>query len=277
MIVFQYMPIYGIQIAFKKYIPIRGFGGSPWVGLEHFIRFFESPVFFRTVFNTLGLSAYQLALGFPLSIIAALLVNQLNSKRYKKIVQTVTYAPHFISIVVLAGMITLFLSPSIGIINAVIERLGGEPIFFLIRPELFPSIFVLSGIWQNLGFSMIIYLATLSTISPELYEAATVDGASKLQKIIHIDIPGILPTVVMLFVLRIGKLMEVGWQKALLLQNSLNLTRSELISTYVYKQGILQAQFSYSTAIGLFNTVINLALILSANYLAKRLKQETLW
>jgi len=276
MVVFNYWPMWGLQIAFKRFSPVLGIWGSPWTGFANIIRFFNSPYFVRTVSNTLQISFLQVLLGFPAPIILALLLSQLNNYRYKKIVQTVTYAPHFISVVVMSGMIILFLSPSIGIFNNIVRSFGGESVFFMTIPRLFPWIFVSTGIWQNAGWGMIIYLAAISSIDPTLYEAAVVDGATRIQKIVHIDLPSIMPTVTIVLILRLGRLMDLGWQKAFLLQNQLNLEKSELIQTYVYKIGILQGEYHYATAIGLFNSVINLTLILLVNYAAKRLKQETL-
>jgi len=276
MVVFNYWPMWGLQIAFKRFSPVLGIWGSPWTGFDNLMRFFNSPYFMRTLSNTLQISLLQVLLGFPAPIILALLLSQLNNFRYKKIVQTVTYAPHFISVVVMSGMIILFLSPSIGIMNNIIRSFGGESIFFMTQPRLFPWIFVTTGIWQNAGWGMIIYLAAISSIDPTLYEAAVVDGATRIHKIVHIDLPSIMPTVTIVLILRLGRLMDLGWQKAYLLQNQLNLEKSELIQTYVYKIGILQGEYHYATAIGLFNSIINLTLILLVNWIAKRLKQETL-
>lgn len=276
MLVFNYWPMWGLQIAFKRFSPVLGIWGSPWTGFANLARFFNSPYFVRTLSNTLSISFLQVALGFPAPIILALLLNQLTNKRFKKVVQTVTYAPHFISVVVMSGMIILFLSPSIGIANNIIRAFGGESIFFMTKPKLFPWIFVVTGIWQNAGWGMIIYLAAISSIDPTLYEAAVVDGATRLHKIIHIDLPSLMPTITIVLILRLGRLMDVGWQKAYLLQNQLNLEASELIQTYVYKIGILQGEYHYATAIGLFNSVINLVLILLVNSIAKRMRQETL-
>lgn len=275
--VFDYGPMYGLQIAFREYSPVKGIWGSEWVGFAQFIRFFNSPQFFTLLRNTLTISIYSLIAGFPFPIILALVLNQVRNAKFKKTVQMVVYAPHFISIVVLCGMITLFLSPSTGILNNILTSLGMEPVHFLADAGKFPHIFVWSDVWQNTGWGMIIYLAALSSISTELYEAAKIDGASKRQLIWHIDIPGILPQIVILFIMRTGSFMNVGFQKAFLLQNPLNLETSEIISTYVYKVGLLNAQFSYSTAIGLFNTVINIVLILMVNNICKKLNETSLW
>ncbi|MGL1894348.1 MAG: ABC transporter permease subunit [Spirochaetaceae bacterium] len=274
---FRYWPMYGIQIAFKDYNPFLGFTKSSWVGFFHFIRFFNSYQFWKVLFNTIGLSFFQLIAGFPMPIILALMLHQVDNKRYKKVVQTVTYAPHFISLVVLVGLISIFLSPRTGIINTIIVQFGGDPVYFLGKEGLFKPIYVLSGIWQNTGYGAIIYMAALSGIDPQLYEAAKIDGANRFHRMIHIDLPGILPTVVIILILNVGKIMKVGFEKVFLMQNPLNLSSSEIISTYVYKMGILQAQFSFSTAVDLFNGVINLIILLSANKIAKKLSNSSLW
>lgn len=275
--IFHYLPMYGIQIAFKDYITVKGIWGSPWVGLKHFERFFSSFQFWDLIKNTLGISFYQLVVGFPIPIILAILLNQLNNKRFKKLTQTVTYLPHFISIVVLAGMLYIFLSPINGIINQIIIHFGGQPIFFLGEAKWFKSIFVFSGIWQNTGWNAIIYIAALAGISSDLYEAAKIDGANKWQIVKYIDLPSIMPTAVMLLILEVGKVMNLGFQKAYLLQNPLNISSSEIISTYVYKVGLVESQYSYSAAIGLFNSVINVILLVTVNKLAKKITNSSLW
>ncbi len=270
-IIFHYGAMYGVQIAFKDFMAIKGINASPWSGIRHFERFFNSSQFWLVIKNTVYLSLYSLTLGFPVPIVFALMLNNVPNKRFKSLVQTVTYAPHFISVVVLVSMLLVFLSPSTGIINNVITKVFNiKPIFFMSQPKMFKSIYVLSGIWQSMGWSAIIYIAALAGISPDLHEAAVVDGATKLQRIIHIDIPGILPTIITLFILSAGNIMSVGFEKAYLMQNSLNLESSEIISTYVYRVGLLGADFSYSTAVGLFNSVINFALLLVVNKIAKR-------
>lgn len=275
--IFEYGPMYGLQIAFKDYSPVKGITGSNWVGFKHFIRFFESPQFFNILKNTVGISFYSLLAGFPIPIFIALLLNQTSNLKFKKTVQTTIYAPHFISVVVLCGMITVFLAPRTGIVNGVLQMMGLDEVFFLAKPELFNDIFVWSDIWQNTGWGSIIYIASLSAVNPELYEAARMDGAGKLKTIWHVDIPSILPTIVIMFIMRTGSFMNVGFQKAFLLQNPLNIESSEIISTYVYKVGLIQSQFSYSTAIGLFNTVVNIILILSVNAICKKINETSLW
>ncbi|NMA85264.1 MAG: sugar ABC transporter permease [Epulopiscium sp.] len=276
-VIFHYIPMYGVQIAFKDFIAVKGITGSPWVGFKHFNRFFTSFQFWRLMKNTLGISIYQLIASFPIPIIMALLLNQTRNQKFKKVVQTVTYAPHFISVVVLTGMMYIFLSPRNGIVNQLLMFLGQEPIFFLGDAKYYKSVFVFSGVWQNAGWGSIIYLAALSGINTELYEAAKVDGATKLQTIWNIDIPGIMPTAVILLIMNVGRIMDVGFQKAYLLQNPLNVSSAEIISTYIYKIGLIQSQFSYSTAIGLFNTVINIILLVSVNKFAKKVGETSLW
>jgi putative aldouronate transport system permease protein len=275
--IFKYWPIYGLQIAFRDFMPSLGVQGSPWVGLKHFLRFITGPQFVKLIQNTLGLSVYALAVGFPAPIILALLMNELGRERFKKAVQTVTYAPNFISMVVMVGMLIQFLSPSAGFVNKIIIALGGKEISFFSRPEWFRSIYILSGVWQRTGWGSIIYLAALAGIDPQLHEAATVDGATRLQRILHINLPGIAPTIVILLILNVGNLMSVGFEKAYLMQNALNLGRSEIISTYVYKVGILGTQFSYTSAVGLFDSVINFILLVSVNTASKRLTETSLW
>ncbi|MEV7134217.1 ABC transporter permease subunit [Arthrobacter sp. NPDC093128] len=276
-LVFKYWPMYGVQIAFKNYNPVDGFTDSPWVGLTHFIRFVNSYQFGQVVGNTLWIAVLGLLVAFPIPIILALLVNQLQSERFKKFTQTVLYSPAFISTVVVVGIMFVVLSPRSGLVNNAIQLSGGEPIFFMGSAEWFRPIYVISDVWQNAGFSMIVYLAALAGIDPALHDAAKVDGASKLQRIRHIDLPGIMPVVTVLFILAIGNLLNVGFEKALLMQTPLNLSSSEIIQTYVYHAGLQQAQFSYSAAIGLFNSLLNLALLLFFNTVARRANQATLW
>nr|WP_213525872.1 ABC transporter permease subunit [Paenibacillus sp. J31TS4] len=276
-LVFHYMPMYGVQIAFKRFIAVKGINGSPWVGFEHFERFFESFQFLIVLKNTLAISLYELLVAFPAPIVLALLLNQLTSERFKKLAQTVTYAPHFISVVVVVGMLYLFLSPKIGLVNRLLVSLGFEPVYFMASSAWFSTIFVFSGIWQNIGWSTIIYLAALAGVNPDLHEAAVMDGATKRQRIQHIDFPSILPTIMILLILNIGHLMSVGFEKVYLMQNQLNIDASEVIQTYVYKAGLLEGQLSYSAAIGLFNSVINFTLLLAFNQLARKSKQASLW
>ncbi|KAF4324824.1 hypothetical protein G195_001105 [Phytophthora kernoviae 00238/432] len=276
-IVFQYLPMYGIQIAFKDFIATKGIWGSPWVGFEHFERFFHSYFFWRLIKNTLGLGLYSLAVGFPVPIILALLMNEVRAEKFKKFVQTITYAPHFLSTVVVVGIMMMFLSPRYGIINHFIGMFGGTPINFLSEPSWFKTLFVMSDVWQTMGWSSIIYLAALAGVDSQLHEAARVDGATRLQRIWHINIPSIMPTIIILFILNIGSIMGIGFEKVLLMQNTLNLETSDIISTYVYRSGIQDAEYSFSAAIGLFNSIINFILLVTVNQISKRMSETSLW
>ncbi len=275
--IFHYGPLYGAQIAFRDYLGALGIWGSPWVGLGNFARFFSSAFFTNLLTNTVSLSLLILVFSFPMPVILALMLNQIGNQKYKRIVQTVSYAPHFISMVVFVGMLFLFTSPSVGIINILAEKIGLPRIYYMGNVAWFRPVYVLSDIWQETGWGAIIYLAALSGINPELYEAATIDGATKFQRILHIDIPAILPTVTILLVLRVGAIMSLGFEKAFLMQTPLNLDYSEIISTYVYKVGLQGAQFSFGSAVGLFNSVINLALLLIVNRAARALGGTSLW
>lgn len=279
LLVFSYYPMYGVQIAFRKFVASKGITGSQWVGLANFIRFFKSYNFTRVVGNTLSISLYDLVMGFPLPIILALLLNNCLKPRYKKFVQIVTYMPYFISTVVMVGIIIQFLSPKVGVINYAIKALGGTEIDFMGKPEYFRNIYVWSNIWQGTGWGAIIYLSALSSIDPGLHEAALVDGANRFQRMWHIDLPGILPTVAIMLTLRMGSIMSVGFEKAFLMQNSLNISTTEIISTYIYKTGLAAAapDFSYSSAIGLFNSGINLILISIVNYINAKINEISLW
>lgn len=278
-ILFHYVPMYGIQIAFRDYRIVDGFFGSPWVGLKHFRSFFRSYQFVRVLRNTLTISVYTLAAGFPIPIILALAINNARNVFLKKTVQMVTYAPHFISTVVMAGVIIQFLSLRYGIVNVLLRSIGGKGIMFMGIPGLFSSIYVWSGVWQEMGWGSIIYLSALSAVDQSLHEAATVDGASRLKRMIHIDIPGILPTIVILFILNTGRLLSVGFEKALLLQNDMNQEASEIISTYVYKVAIASnmPNFSYGAAIGVFNAIVNFILIVAVNRIARSTGDTSLW
>lgn len=273
-----YVPMYGIQIAFKDFRPIKGIWGSKWVGFAQFTRFFNSYQFTNILENTFLLSLYGIIASFPMPIFLALILNQIRAPRFKRVLQTVTYMPHFISTVVMVGMLIVFLTPSTGIYGHMMRALGvEEPNNLLADRTVFRSLYVFSDIWQHTGWDSIIYLAALSAVDPTLYEAATVDGANKPRLIWHIDIPHLLPTVVILLILRAGNIMSVGFEKVFLMQNDLNLPISEIISTYVYKIGLLQAQYSYSAAIGLFNTVINFVLLVLVNTISKRISETSLW
>ena len=276
-IILHYVPMYGIVIAFKRYSVSRGILESPWVGLLYFEKFFSSAMFGRLTWNSILLSFYQLLAFFPFPLVLALMLNYANRKGMKAFAQTVTYAPHFISIVVLVGMMFLFGSPTSGLANMILRRFGVESINFMGSNAWFPHLFVFSHVWQNTGYQAIIFLASLTAVDLSLYEAATIDGATKLQKIIHIDIPAIMPTIVTLLLLQVGRMLNVDTQKALLMQTALNLDASEIFGTYVYKIGLIDAQFSYSTAINLFQNAINLFLLVAVNAASRRITRESLW
>ena len=276
-VVFHYIPMYGVQIAFKDFIVTKGITGSPWVGFAHFERFFNSYYFWRLIKNTLGLGLYELLVGFPIPILLALMLNEVKNKFFKRFVQTVTYAPHFLSTVVLVGMLFIFLSPRTGLVNRLIELFGGEPIAFMVSPEWFKTLYVFSGVWQQMGWSSIIYFAALSAIDPQLHEAATVDGAGRLRRIWHINLPCIMPTIVILLILNTGSILSIGFEKVYLMQNAMNMESSDVISTYVYRSGILGAQYSFSAAVGLFNSVVNAIMLVVVNYMARRVGETSLW
>lgn len=277
-LIFSYFPMYGVIIAFQNFKPALGFSGSPWVGLDNFTRFFNSYKFVDVLTNTLKISITSLLCGYPMPIILALLMNQIRNRRYKQILQTVTYMPHFVSNVVVAGMILVFMNVNTGIYGNLMRLFGvSDPVNLLGVPSAFVPIYVISGIWQNAGWDSIIYLAALSSVDPSLYEAATVDGANGWKKIWYIDIPCLAPTMIILLILNTGSVMGVGFEKVFLLQNSLNLAASEVISTYVYKLGLLNQQYSLSAAVDLFNTVINFILLLTVNAISKRVSETSLW
>jgi multiple sugar transport system permease protein/putative aldouronate transport system permease protein len=279
LLIFAYYPMYGAQIAFRDFLPGKPILQSEWIGLENFTRFFDSPMFMRLMKNTLVLSIYSLAVGFPIPIILALSLNQLQTGLFKRTVQMVSYAPYFISTVVMVGLILQFLDLRRGPVNLLLQALGIPPVMFMGSAELFPSVYVWTGVWQYTGFSTIIYLAALTTVDPALHEAAVMDGANRLQRMWHIDIPGILPVMVTLFILNMGQVLNVGFEKTYLMQNPLNTATSEVISTYVYKTGLAGgvANFSYASAIGLFNSIIGLILLVSANWTSQRLTEKSLF
>ena len=275
--IFNYLPMYGVQIAFRDYSAAKGITGSTWVGFKHFERFFNSYQFWPLLKNTVLLSLYQLIATFPLPILLALMLNTVKHQAFKRTVQTVTYMPHFISAVVLVSIMSIMLSPRTGVVNYAIQALGMEPKLFMGEPSYYKHLYVWSSVWQGTGWSSIIYIAALSGISPELYEACKVDGATRFQQMRHVDLPGILPTAIILFIMSAGQIMSLGFEKAYLLQNPLNETSQEIIATYTYKIGLLQNQYSYSSAIGLFNTVVNVILIVFVNQVSKKLTDTSLW
>ena len=276
-LVFMYFPMYGLQIAFKRYNAKLGILGSPWVGFKYFQQFFGSYYFKDLLVNTLVLNVYQMALGFPIPIVLALVINEIHSQPLKKAVQNVTYIPYFLSMVVVVSMLTLFSNPNYGLFNKIAGIFGGGGVDYMAKEDCFRTMYVLSGVWQNMGFNSVIYIAALSSIDPQLYEAARIDGASRMRKILNISIPCIMPTIVILFIMRIGSLMNVGFEKVLLMQNNVNMGKSDVISTFIYRNGIQKGQFSYSAAVGIFNSLINLALLVGANMLTRRLGDSSLW
>ncbi len=269
-LIFKYIPMAFAVIAFKDYNVVQGVWGSPWVGMKYFDLFFGNPVFWALIKNTLGLNLYALVVGFPIPIILAICLNEIRNGFFKRFTQQITYAPYFISTVILVSMIMLVLSPRVGVVNQGLQALGLQPINFLGQPDLFPSIFVWSGVWQFSGYGAVIYLAALAGIDPTLHEAARIDGASRLQKIRHVDLPGIMPVILVILILNVGNLLAVGFEKVFLLQNPLNLNTSEVISTYVYKIGLLNANYSFATAVGLFNSAVNMILLVIVNTVVKR-------
>ncbi|GAA1520672.1 ABC transporter permease [Kribbella lupini] len=276
-VVFKYIPMSNSVLAFKNYNVIKGIWASPWVGWQNFDAFFSNPVFWTLVKNTFVLSVYTVGASFPLAIILALALNEVRTGLFKKTVQLVTYAPYFISTVVVVSMTILVLSPRLGIVNEGLGFFGVPSVDFLGNPDYFRHIYVWSDVWQTTGYSAVIYLAALAGIDPALHEAARVDGAGRLRRIWHVDLPGIMPTAVIILVLAVGNIMAIGFEKAFLFQNPLNLSQSEIIATYVYKTGLLNADFSMATAVGLFNSVINLVLLLLVNMIAKRITGNGLW
>lgn len=276
--VFSYAPMYGLQIAFKNFRLAQGITGSEWVGLKWFKKFIESTKFLSILKNTLTVSIYSLVVNFPLPIILALILNNVKNAKFKKFAQTITYLPHFISVVVLVGMMSIFFSPNSGIIVSILRFFGVEQIPNLMGdPDAFKHMYVWSGVWQSIGWNSIIYMAALTGVDPALHEAAKIDGANKLQRIWNIDLPAIMPTMAIMLIMSFGKIMSVGYEKVYLMQNSLNLSAAEVISTYVYKMGLLNRQYSYSAAIGMFNNVINFVLVITVNKIVKKLSGSGLW
>lgn len=270
-IIYKYIPIYGVQIAFRDYNPVLGFSGSPWVGLKWFQKFFTNYNSLNMIRNTVLLSFYTILWTFPVPIILSLIMNQLRCKRFKKAAQTILYAPHFVSLMIVCGMIRIFLSPYGGLITTIVSAFGGDTsVALLDRAENFRTIYIASAIWQDAGWGMIIYMASLASVDASLHEAAKVDGANTLQRIIHIDLPALVPMIVIQLIMSFGNLMNVGFEKAFLLQTDLNKAASQIIATYVYDQGMLKAMYSFSTAVGLFNTVVNIVLLIIVNKIAKK-------
>lgn len=276
-VIFKYVPMYGVQIAFRRFNPSLGITKSPWVGLTYFKQFFGSYYFKDILWNTISLSLFTMLVGFPMPVILALLINEVKNAKFKKLIQNITYMPNFLSVVVIVSMLTIFSNRDYGMFNKLRELFGLAPVDFVSKPACFRPMYVFSNVWQFMGFNSIIYIAALSGVDQELYEAASIDGASRMQKILHISLPCIMGTIIIMFIMRIGSLMSVGFEKAYLMQNTLNVSSSELISTFIYKNGIQKGQFSYSTAVGLFNSVINFILLVSANFVSKKTTKMSLW
>jgi putative aldouronate transport system permease protein len=276
-IVFKYIPMYGVQLAFRRYNPSLGITKSPWVGLKYFKQFFNSYYFMDILWNTVSLSLYQLVVGFPLPIILALMINEVHSRKYQKFVQNVTYIPHFLSVVVVVSMLNLFCDPTYGIFNKFLGLFGVAAVDYMAKPGAFQTLYVFSNVWQNMGFNAIIYIAVLSSLDQDMYEAATIDGCSRFKQVLYISLPALVPTIMTLLVMRLGSIMNVGFEKVLLMQNPVNMSKSNIIATFVYTNGIQKGEFSYSTAIGLFNSLINFILLFTTNRLSKKLTGSGLW
>ncbi len=278
-IIFCYVPMFGVQLAFKNYKVRLGIWDSPWADplLRHFNRYFSSYYAWSTIWNTLAINLGCLAIGFPAPILLALMLNEINSIRFRKVLQNITYIPYFLSIVVVVSMLKLFTDQRYGVFNMMVQALGMKALPLMESEKYFRPLYVLSNVWQNMGWNAIIYIAALAGVDSALYEAATVDGSSRWQKIIHVSLPCILPTIVTMFILRIGQLMTIGFEKALLMQNDLNIGTSEIISTLVYKNGIQKSDYSYATAVGLMNSVVNLILIVTANTVCRKTLDQSLW
>lgn len=276
-VIFKYLPIVGMQIAFRNYNVVKGMWGSKWVGLQYFMEFFHSPLFWNIFGNTLAISVTTLIFTFPAPIILALMLNEVRDGMFKRVSQTVTLAPHFISVVVMAGMIILFLDPRVGLLAKLFEMFGMHPVNYLASVSGFKFVYAISEVWQHVGYAAIIYLAALAGINPELYSVAKIDGASRLQKILYVDLPGIAPVMTILLILQIGELTGLGFEKILLLQNSINLPGSQVIATYVYNVGLLNGNYSFGTAIGIFNSIINFILLITVNTISRRVSENSLW
>lgn len=276
-IVFCYVPMPGILMAFERYSPSKGLLGSDWVGLQNFKQFFSSPSSVRIIWNTLRIGLYSLLAGFPIPILLAIAVNEVTSKKFKKTVQMVTYAPYFISTVVLVGILAQITDPRLGILNSIIEFFGGDAVNFMGNPKMFDHLYVWSGIWQGVGYNSVIYIAALAGVSKELQEAAVVDGASRWKRIWHVDLPSIRPQIVILLIFSVGNVLNIGYEKIYLMQNDLNIQTSEVISTFVYKVGLVNADYGFSAAVGLFNALISIVLIVFTNAIAKKTAETSIW
>lgn len=276
-LLFYYMPMYGLQIAFKDYKPFVGITDSKWVGFEHFINFLTGPYAWRVIKNTLLINVRVLAINFPLTIVFALLINEITHKKLKSLVQTVTYMPHFISAVVVAGLVISMLSPTAGVVNLIIQKLGGEKIYFLSKPEYFRTIFQLTGLWQNIGYNTIIYTSAICAIDQSLYEAAECDGAGRLRKMFHITLPGIASTIIIMFIMKVGSILAVGSDMILLLYQPITYETADVISTFVYRNGIEGGDYSFASAVGLFNSIVGMLMVFITNAISKKVSETSLW
>lgn len=277
LLIFQYTPMYGVVIAFQDFNIFQGISGSPWVGLSNFHKLFNSPEFLNVLKNTLIISGYKIGFLFPLPIIVAIMLNEIRNMVFKRTVQTIIYLPHFISWVIVSGLFFNLLTVNGGIVNAVIAKLGGEPIAFFVNPKYFRSLLVVTAGWKEVGWSTIIYLAAITGIDPQLYEAATIDGAGKFKQVLHVTIPGMAPTIVLMFILRIGSLLEAGTEQILVMYNSVVYPVADVIGTYVYRVGLGMSDYSFTTAVGLFNSVIAFTLVVSGNYICRKLLGRSIW
>lgn len=276
-LIFKYVPMWGIQIGFKDFSLFKGISGSPWVGIEYFKEFIESEYFLRVFKNTVIISLYGLIICFPAQIILAIMISEVTRQTFKKVVQTLTYLPHFVSVVVVAGIVTTFLSPETGLINLLLEKLGFEKIYFLTNPDYFRGIYTVMNLWKETGFASIVFIAAIAGIDTQLYEAAKMDGANKFKQIIHVTLPGILPTIVVMFILKIGNLLSVGYETIILLYQPATYETADVISTYVYRSGLIDGRYDFATAVGLFNSVVALVLVVLANRWSKKVTNAGLW
>jgi len=276
-LIFKYYPMWGIQIAFKDFSLFKGIGGSEWIGFDYFKEFIGSEYFLRVFRNTVIISLYGLLICFPAQIILAIMISEVTRNGFKKIVQTLTYLPHFVSVVVIAGIVTTFLAPSSGLINLILEKLGMEKIYFLTNPDYFRGIYTVMNLWKETGFASIVFIAAIAGIDTQLYEAAKMDGANKFKQIMHVTLPGILPTIVVMFIMKIGSLLSVGYETIILLYQPATYEKADVISTYVYRSGLIDGRYDFATAVGLFNSVVALVLVVAANRISKKVTDASLW
>ena len=276
-LVFKYLPMWGIQIAFKDFSLFKGIGASEWVGFAHLMEFIGSEYFFRVFKNTIIISLYGLLICFPAQIILAIMISEVTHTKFKKTVQTLTYLPHFVSVVVVAGIVTTFLAPSNGLFNIILDKLGMEKIYFLTNPDYFRGIYTTMNLWKETGFASIVFIAAIAGIDTQLYEAAKMDGANKLKQIMHVTLPGILPTIIVMLIMKIGNLLSVGYESIILLYQPATYEKADVISTYVYRSGLIDGRYDFATAVGLFNSVVALVLVVSANKISHKLAETSLW